>query len=476
MQKTKTLVINTPYLEPHRPPIAGAILCEVARQNGHEVHAIDLNINLFRDNENLWWQNKKKTYSFVYDIDIVPEYLYEYNLTASTLDVDWILLSQLTMFDFASLYDLCKWLKGKTRAKIVVGGPGTEFKFNLETCGELLYNKNLVDYYIQGEGEICLVELFKGNTKYPGINGIPAKQIEDIEVLPLPNYNYYNLDMYDYPNNERDFYVYGSRGCVKKCTFCDIEKYWPKYRYRKGSSIAQEMIRYYETHGTKNFYFADSLLNGSLKEFSKFCATLNSYPDARNFKWSGFFIIRPSASHSKEVFDMIKNSGGFFLNVGIETGVDRIRFEMDKKFTNEDVDWHLENCSRVGLTNQFQLMTTWPSETSQEHLEYLEIFKRWRPYVADGTISSAAINGHPGLLADTRLSADPNLYYTDDVKNQTANKVLFYRSKKNKDFTVAERYQRTINILTEARRQKWPLDRLETKLIEWNENLKTYLK
>jgi hypothetical protein len=68
------------------------------------------------------------------------------------------------------------------------------------------------------------------------------------------------------------------------------------------------------------------------------------------------------------------------------------------------------------------------------------------------------------------------LYYTDDVKNQTANKVLFYRSKKNKDFTVAERYQRTINILTEARRQKWPLDRLETKLIEWNENLKTYLK
>ena len=80
MQKTKTLVINTPYLEPHRPPIAGAILCEVARQNGHEVHAIDLNINLFRDNENLWWQNKKKTYSFVYDIDIVPEYLYEYIL------------------------------------------------------------------------------------------------------------------------------------------------------------------------------------------------------------------------------------------------------------------------------------------------------------------------------------------------------------------------------------------------------------
>ena len=46
---TKTLVINPPFLEPHRPPISCAIIGEVARLQGHEVVALDLNIRLFNE-------------------------------------------------------------------------------------------------------------------------------------------------------------------------------------------------------------------------------------------------------------------------------------------------------------------------------------------------------------------------------------------------------------------------------------------
>jgi radical SAM superfamily enzyme YgiQ (UPF0313 family) len=75
------------------------------------------------------------------------------------------------------------------------------------------------------------------------------------------------------------------------------------------------------------------------------------------------------------MFDMIKEAGGRFWSLGIETGVDRIRYEMKKKFTNDDVDWHLEQSQRIGLQNLFLMIPTWPSETSEEHSEYLKIFE-----------------------------------------------------------------------------------------------------
>jgi len=471
----KTLVLTIPYLEPHRPPITGAILCQIAQNAGHHVEAIDLNITLFRLDEELWWELKKKTYSFNYKDIIAPDALYD-SLLENKLDVDYIILSQLTYYDFASMYDICRWLRPRTKAKIIVGGPGIEYPVDdTNTYGSLLFNQGLIDYFIFGEGEISLAELLKGNINYPGINGIPPKQIDNLEPLPLPNYTFYNLDLYDYPLGEKDFYIYGSRGCVKKCTFCDIQHYWPKYRYRSGQSIAKEMISYYEQYGTENFYFADSLLNGSLKEFKVFCETLSKYSPAKNFRWSGFYLIRPKQSHTAEMFDMMKETGGYFLNCGVETGVDRIRIEMQKGFTNDDVDWHLENCSRLGLTNQFQLMTTWPTETLQEHYDYLEIFKRWRPYVADGTISSAAINGPPSLSTGAPIGQMDD-FYVDDKKEKTpTNKIFFYRSSKNPGYTIAERHQRSINVIKEAQKYKWPLDRIETKLIEWTGQLKAYL-
>lgn len=473
----KTLILTVPYLEPHRPPITGAILCQLALDAGHKVEAIDLNILLYRYDEQQWWDYKKKTYVHNYRVDdLIPAGFYEYHLT-DKLDVDWILLSQLTHFDFPTIYSTCKWLRSRTRAKIIVGGPGVESQYDIgKTFGNFLYENKLVDYFIYGEGEQVLLELFKGNTNFPGINGTSPIQIDDLTNLPLPNYDFYNLDLYNYPAGEKNFYVYGSRGCVKSCTFCDVQHYWPKYRYRKGSSVANEMINYYEKYGTKNFYFADSLLNGSLKEFRLFCETLSNYAPAREFKWSGFFLIRPKQSHTKELYDMIKDAGGYFLNCGLETGVDRIRQEMQKGFTNDDVDWHLENCSYRGLTNQFQLLSTWPSESHEEHLEYLKIFKRWYPYVADGTISSIALNGHPAWLSGSPLGKNNDFYLDNYYKNNSpSNKVLFYLSKNNPGFTISERYQRTINVINEARKYKWPLDRIETKLIEWSDQLKEYI-
>jgi radical SAM superfamily enzyme YgiQ (UPF0313 family) len=89
------------------------------------------------------------------------------------------------------------------------------------------------------------------------------------------------------------------------------------------------------------------------KSSVSFLDRLSRYPAARGFKWGGFSIIRPKTAHPAELFDQMKEAGAHFWSVGVETGVDRIRLDMQKHFTNDDVDWHLEQSQRIGLQNLF---------------------------------------------------------------------------------------------------------------------------
>ena len=378
-----TLIINPPFLEPYRPPISCAILAEVSKQEGHNVEVLDLNIDLYRKVGSKSFSDYKNEYFFGSNTELKNKV---HSLVVNILlnhmkdkKYDWILISCFGDWEYPITEYLCKILKSKTSAKIVGGGPG------LDKFGLLLVEDNILDFHVKGEGEIALKKLFQGETSYPGINGIPPKQIDDIENLPVPTYDYFDLSKYEWLLDDPDFFIYGSRGCVRHCTFCNIELYWPKFRYRSGASIANEMIKNYEQYGVKNYYFTDSLLNGNLKEFRSFLDIMSKYKYGREFRWGGYAIVRPKSQHPKELWDQMEAGGGSFMVVGIESGVDRIREDMKKKFTNDDIDWHLEQSQRIGLQNNFLLISSWYNETYDEHLEYLKMFSRWQRYAADGT-------------------------------------------------------------------------------------------
>ena len=474
---TKSLVINPPFLEPHRPPITSAILGEILRLQGHEVVVQDINIEVYHalgSDDFHAIQVKHTTDSDTASmIKIMNVVEIELEKIKSIESFNWILISCFSFWNNLVTGEIVKWLRTKTSAKIVVGGPGVE----TQGYGKFLYDNGHVDYYIHGEGEHALVELVNDNANYPGINGIPPKQIDDIENLPLPNYGFFNLDRYVHLLDTPDVFIYGSRGCVRKCTFCDVEHFWPKFRWRSGQSIANEMISNYEKFGITNFFFADSLVNGNLKEFRHMCEILAGYKE-NLFRWGSYAIVRPKTSHPASVFDLIKASGGRFWSIGIETGVDRIRWEMDKKFTNLDIDWHLEQSQRIGLQNNFLNIPTWPSETLDEHREYLEMFKRWRPYAVDGTIYGIRISPTLSVLDNTRLAAKEGIDFTLEKFNSHDIPVQVmstsWKVPANPDLTHKEKFRRTLAIYEAAIENNWPLTNrlqslheLQSTILSW---------
>ena len=272
----KNLVISVPRLEIHRPPISTAIIAEVIRSHGHNVQALDLNCELFHflpdrqsyyNHDEIW--DKRRPWTFAELKNLIKFIKIKCLTKMEEYDRFWISVfgSSGHVFTELLLKSIRKHLPGKI---IVLGGQGT---FNVDIAGSKTFGykmkeKNLCNLYLVGEGEEVVKDVLDGQLTGHGISDENPAQIKDLNALPFPNYGFYDLDRYDYLTDNKEVFIVGSRGCVRRCTYCDVAKYWPKYRYRSGSNIASEMIRHYERHGVSNFYFTD--LNTSKKFYLKY--------------------------------------------------------------------------------------------------------------------------------------------------------------------------------------------------------------
>jgi radical SAM superfamily enzyme YgiQ (UPF0313 family) len=359
-------------------------------------------------------------------------------------------------------------LRPATSAVIVVGGSAvnsTSLVDSTRCYGLELKKAGLVDHYITGEGEHALIRLLQGQTG-PGIDNTNPEQIDDLDSLPGPDYGFCNLDDYEYLHpGEKEIYITGSRGCVRRCGYCDVERFWPKYRYRSGKSIADEIISNYERFGITRFYFTDSLVNGSLKAFSEQCDHLARYQFDQPIHWGGQFIYRSIRATPADHYEMIRAAGGDFFYVGFETGSDRLRFEMGKKFTNDDIDWNLEQMSCNRITVMPLMFTGYVTETLEDHHDTLKIFDRWQRYVSDGTITAIELGSDliilPGAPVERMIESHDIRFVVDD--RGEANFKLWH-SMKNADLDLRERIRRKVELHETAIAHHWPVWRQQSRL------------
>lgn len=233
------------------------------------------------------------------------------------------------------------------------------------------------------------------------------------------------------------------------------------------------MIFHYEMTGVNKFYFTDSLINGSMKAFRDMCDKLADYNQSHSagFSWGGQFIWRPKRLDPPENFEMMRLAGADTFYVGVETGSDKIRWEMDKKFTNEDIDYSLEQFRKNNLKVMFLMLIGYVTETPEDHLETLAMFKRWQKYVATGTITGIDLGVTLLFLQGTPLEKMIESHgvsflspssTSDQAWNITTTKL--WTSSMNPDFTIEERIRRRIETHKEAIKYNWPIWRGDQRL------------
>jgi radical SAM superfamily enzyme YgiQ (UPF0313 family) len=392
---TDIIFLTLPRLELRAPITAPAILKATVEAHGFKAYCYDLNLDLWlnvdtEQHGNVWFDTDLTfRYEDKFD-DFWEEVIHEHSLRwiekIKSKKPKWI---GMTIFSQRSKWitiRMCKLIRETfPDIKIVVGGPFAEH------TGPNVYKKGLADAYVVGEGEQAIVSILQGNFDVPGVNGNPPEQIDDLDTIPIPDYSDFQIDKYPKTwsdpriKNEHkmgtDFvYITGSRGCVRKCSFCDIQSVWPKFRYRSGASIAKEMQVQNAAYGSRRFLFTDSLLNGSVKQLKDICTTLIDYRDKGMMKpvlWQGQFIARPQHQMDEETYALMAEAGLKFVSIGVESGSEKVRDDMKKMFNDEAMDFTFRMCAKYGIEMAWLMMVGYPTEDEAEFQKTLDMLDKY---------------------------------------------------------------------------------------------------
>ena len=403
-------LLNFPKIALHNPPMAPAILQSIAKEMGATVNFADVNL-LFQQYLN---DNTEHQKTLMYEWPELSKPLTDETdavVTAfcQTLELETIFNSDIVGISVFSANSIAftDWFltkfKGKFKGKIVVGGAGAGY----EGYGKKLVERQLVDYCVTGEGELSWRAILSNNLPYPGVNSAEVA-LSDFSHVPLPDYDNYELD--EYMNSKAQgttIGVEGSRGCVRDCTFCDIKSFWKKYKFKDGNKLAEELIALKEKFKVNHFFFNDSLVNGSDKAFRNFIRTLAAYNKTLDYedriKWSGYYIIKPMIVYKDQDWQDLKDSGVRSLFIGIESGSERVRDHMRKKFSNADLDYTMKNIQLYGIRCTWLLIVGYATETEEDFQETLDLLTRYRPMGLDKTIDTVALGSTLGILQGSPL-------------------------------------------------------------------------
>lgn len=396
-------------MELERPPAAIGILTGISRSQNCDTATFDFNLRFYNDLEADDWNDLEKYWRLRQPIS--PELTSRIDALWSTYvaevqqwNPDLLAISVFTlMSNKATLEFLLRWhqLTG-TSACVIAGGQGvtTPYQVGLEknsnvlavntdlNFGQYLKQQNLISHYVIGDGEDAFSNILKGNFDHPGIDGRPPVQLENLDDYPLPDYTLNDPRNYKFTENP-GVYVTASRGCIRKCTFCDVPNRWPKFKYRRGQNVALEIFTHWQRHGVKIFQMTDSVVNGNLREFLDMNQTLSRYQHENsdmNIKLLGQFNIRDKSLMTEQQYRTMAEAGWRVLIPGVESGSERIRFSMGKDFSNDDIDWHFYQCAKWGIQNVVLMFVGYPTETLEDHRENLRFLETYQKYMYAGTI------------------------------------------------------------------------------------------
>jgi radical SAM superfamily enzyme YgiQ (UPF0313 family) len=455
------------------PPVGVAFMAGVCERAGVEYKTLDLNLEFLQYTDQATWDQVFLHITLGRTMPDLPtpvllqvdNFLDHVVERICAYEPDCVATTLLTYVQQYWAERFWQRLRPRFSGTIIAGGsgvsvPGVTEKTSALTFGEDMVRKGLLDYYVLGEGDLILEQFFQGNRDLLGLNHAKSHnswqpQLDDLDLFATPSYKKISFDGYHPVEGRQDpddkkylISVTGSRGCVRRCSFCDIGHLWKKFRYRSGSNIADEILKHHLDTGSTDFWFTDSLINGSLKQFNDLMTQLvkhrQNVESLRDLRYNGQFIIRPRSDHPERLFQQLKESGCNRLSIGIESGSESVRDHMGKKFSNADIDWHFEMCEKYQIKNWILLITGYPTETEQDHQDTLDMLIRNQKYIVNHTILGINLQHVMSLLPNSPIAnmSELGLHFHDSAPGGTYGSYSNWMSDANPTLTQARRYQR----------------------------------
>ena len=258
----------------------------------------------------------------------------------------------------------------------ILGGP------HVYGLPEESVNSPAIDFAINGEAEYAFLELIRSGFKedaYKDIGGLiydkdgvvranPMVLVEDLDSLPFPARHLYPpMDKY-MPSiiTYRKLPATGmltSRGCSSRCTFCHSGKGEFGLRFHSPEYVIEEIKHLQKNYGIKEFFIFDDTFVANRERARKICELI--IKEKLNISWSCNVKVNYL---SEDLLVLMRRSGCWLLQVGVESGNQDVLNLMKKGITLKMVTDACESAYKLG----FHIKTFWIIGNAGETVETID--------------------------------------------------------------------------------------------------------
>jgi radical SAM superfamily enzyme YgiQ (UPF0313 family) len=180
-----------------------------------------------------------------------------------------------------------------------------------------------------------------------------------------------------------------ARGCPNGCIYCTYPFLEGRtVRKRSPGSVCEEMEKYHQETGIRNFFLVDSLFNSDedhMVQVLELLARLN-----HSYRISCY--LQPKVS-DPEIFRLMKRSGFVAVDFGTDSGSSRMLASLKKPFPRDDIRKVSSACRKAGLDFCHSLLFGGPGETAETIRETVSLMDETAPRAV---IPMTGIRIYPG--------------------------------------------------------------------------------
>lgn len=311
------------------------------------------------------------------------------------------------------------------------GGPHATF-----TAQDTLSHIKEIDVIVCGEGEYTVLNVINkiikddGNLSevagisYKGKGGIiyhnpPGPRIEDLDLIGFPARHLLKMDSYhlnlEFINIPATS-IMTSRGCPINCSYCSASAMWGKrYTYRSAVSVADEIEEILSKYNVKGIKFFDSTLTLNRNHIKSLCEEFQKR--GFNFPWECEIRVN---TVDKELLAMMKRSGCYYVDFGVESASPRVLKLMHKGITIEQVENVLNWADELGIYTKVFFTYGHIGETLEDALMTMKFVKKHRHKITS-LGGGVGINIYPGTeverYAREKSYLPPNFSWSEPYDN-----------------------------------------------------------
>jgi len=341
-------------VDTYSPPLGLLHIASFVREHGHITYVLDVTA---------------RRWSMQEAIESVME-----------LDPDVVGLSSKTI-NISNANRIAEELKKQGLAAPVILGGAHMTALPVET----LERFNAFDYGIVGEGELTLLELINrisNNGPTHDVKGVvwrddhgrivvnpPRPLIRDLDQLPFPAWDLLPNFPDAYPHSALETKrlpaasIITSRGCPHKCTFCDRAVFGSVVRHHS-AEYTLEMIRDLKNnYGIKDLMILDDNFLLDKKKLFHICDGI--IEENMDLRW---YCLSHVKFMTEDRLRKIKEAGCWTMEVGIESGCERILRLLKRNTTKTQIADTMKKAKKEGIKIKGNFIFGLPSET-RESLE-----------------------------------------------------------------------------------------------------------